>query len=376
MRYWRRHIAPTNLYSLIRKFLFRLDAERAHHLSLSVMRWVGQTPITRKMLQKWYAVQHPCLETHAFGLHFANPVGLAAGYDKNGIAAQGLATLGFGHVEIGTLTRLPQIGNPKPRLFRVIKSNAIINSLGFPNEGVEAFLERTKSQESRLQTQRFVQGINIGKGKDTPIERAADDYVALLTQVAPYADYVTVNISSPNTLGLRQLQAREMIEGLLKAVMQTRQTLPHPVPVLVKIAPDLNSAELDDALAAIMSAGADGVIATNTTVGRLDIPKAFVNLKGGLSGRPLRHLSTEMIRLIYTRTNGKLPIIGVGGIDSADAAIEKIRAGASLVQVYTGMVFAGPSLTQQINRGFIRECQRLGVKNVAELRGDRIRIKD
>ncbi len=354
------------------------------------MRWVGQTPVARNMLQKWYAAQHPCLETTAFGLRFASPVGLAAGYDKNGIAAQGLAALGFGHVEIGTLTRLPQIGNPKPRLFRVIKSNAIINSLGFPNEGVEAFLASAKSQEPRtknqdsraksqeadltLSTQHFIQGINIGKGKDTPIERAAEDYVALLRQVAPYANYVTVNISSPNTLGLRQLQAREMIEGLLKAVMAERQTLAttsgqRPVPILVKIAPDLTSDELDDVLAAILTARADGVIATNTTVGRLDIPKAFVNLKGGLSGRPLRHLSTEMIRLIYTRTNGQLPIIGVGGIDSAEAAIEKIRAGASLVQVYTGMVFAGPSLANQINRGLIRECQRLGVKTVAELRG-------
>lgn len=349
----------------------------------------------RTMLQKWYAMQHPCLETNAFGLHFANPVGLAAGYDKNGIAAQGLAALGFGHVEIGTLTRLPQIGNPKPRLYRVIKSNAIINSLGFPNEGVEAFLARAKSeelrvknQESRLQntdltpstkhlalsTQHFIQGINIGKGKDTPIERAAEDYVALLRQVAPYANYVTVNISSPNTLGLRQLQAREMIEGLLKAVMAERQTLAitsgqRPVPILVKIAPDLTSDELDDVLAAIMTARADGVIATNTTIGRLDIPKSFVALKGGLSGRPLRYLSTEMIRLIYKRTNGQLPIIGVGGIDSADAAIEKIRAGASLVQVYTGMVFTGPSLAKQINRGLVRECKRLGLKNVVELRG-------
>lgn len=345
------------------------------------MRWAGQTPIMRTMLQKWYAVQHPCLETNASGLHFANPVGLAAGYDKNGIAAQGLAALGFGHVEIGTLTRLPQIGNPKPRLYRVIKSNAIINSLGFPNEGVEAFLARAKSQESRIQTQpstlnpqRFVQGINIGKGKDTPIERAAEDYVALLRQVAPYANYVTVNISSPNTLGLRQLQAREMIEGLLKAVMAERQKLAvtsgqRPVPILVKIAPDLTSDELDDVLAAIMTARADGVIATNTTIGRLDIPKSFVELKGGLSGRPLRYLSTEMIRLIYKRTNGQLPIIGVGGIDSADAAIEKIRAGASLVQVYTGMVFTGPSLAKQINRGLIRECKRLGLKNIGELCG-------
>ncbi len=352
------------------------------------MRWAGQTPIMHTMLQKWYAMQHPCLETNAFGLHFANPVGLAAGYDKNGIATQGLAALGFGHVEIGTLTRLPQIGNPKPRLYRIIKSNAIINSLGFPNEGVEAFLARAKSEEPRVKsqelrlqntdltpsTQHFIQGINIGKGKDTPIERASEDYVALLRQVAPYANYVTVNISSPNTLGLRQLQAREMIEGLLKAVMAERQTLAitlgqRPVPILVKIAPDLTSDELDDVLAAIMTAGADGVIATNTTIGRLDIPKSFVALKGGLSGRPLRYLSTEMIRLIYKRTAGKLPIIGVGGIDSADAAIEKIRAGASLVQVYTGMVFTGPSLAKQINRGLIRECKRLGLKNVVELRG-------
>lgn len=363
------------MYSLIRPYLFDLEAERAHHMTLNLLRWAGRHNAISKLLHSYFAVQNACLKTTAFGMTFDNLLGLAAGFDKNAAVVPGLALLGFGHVEVGTLTRMPQIGNDKPRLHRIVESKGIINSLGFPNEGVEKGIENLKygiqqCQHTPAQSQPHI-GVNIGKSKDTPIEQAADDYVTLLKKVAPYAGYVTINISSPNTLGLRKLQARDLIESLLREVITQRNALPTPhnrLPVLVKIAPDLTSVELDDVLGAIVSTGANGVIATNTTIGRDGIPAKYHNYRGGLSGQPLRELSTEIIRQIYKRTDGKLPIVGVGGIDSAHAAIEKIRAGASLIQIYTGLIYAGPSLVKQINLGMIKECARLGIKNMNELR--------
>ena len=330
------------MYQSIRPLLFKLDPERAHNLTLRLIGWAGMFPPTYRLLRAMYEVNDPRLEVEAFGLKFKNPIGLAAGYDKNGVAIKGLSSLGFGYIEVGTVTRHKQIGNPKPRVHRIVESRALINSMGFPNDGIGAL---------RIVRGNAKVGINIGKSKDTPIENAAEDYCALFGQVYREADYVVINVSSPNTLNLRQLQAREMIESLLKAVTDIRNRLSPPkVPLLVKIAPDLSEAEIDDVLGAISLTGIDGIIATNTTIGRDDIPAIHHTLKGGLSGMPLRSRSTEVVRYIAHRTEGQLPIIGVGGIASAADAIEKLDAGATMIQVYTGLIYAGPGLVKQINR--------------------------
>ena len=340
------------MYARFRPFLFHLDAERAHHLTLTLLRWAGQAPITHYLLRSLFEVSDPRLEAEAFGLKFKNPVGLAAGYDKNGGAVRGLSALGFGHVEVGTVTRLPQAGNPRPRVFRVPESNALINRMGFPNEGVERLGLPSGAWRAKG---RVRIGINIGKGKETPLERAAEDYCALLEQVHDLADYVTLNVSSPNTLGLRQLQARAALEDLLKAVTVTRDGLTPRVPLLVKIAPDLTELEIDDLLAAALDSGVDGLIATNTTISREGLPLHVANIAGGLSGAPLRARSTEVIRYIAQHTEGKLPIVGVGGILSPEDALEKLHAGAKLIQIYTGLVYAGPGLAREINRAVLAQ---------------------
>lgn len=332
------------MYRLIRPLLFQLDPETAHNLTLRVLRLSSQLPITNYLLHRLFTITDPRLEVETFGVRFKNPVGLAAGYDKNGIAVKGLIALGFGHVEVGTITRLPQAGNPRPRIHRVPSSQAIINSMGFPNNGIESL--KVERGAARV-------GVNIGKGKDTPLERAAEDYCELLKRVHAVADYVTINISSPNTLNLRQLQARAMLEDLLRAVMQTRNTLTPRVPLLIKIAPDLSEGEIDDVIAAAELYGLDGIIATNTTVSRDGIPPHVKNLIGGLSGVPLRARSTEVIRYLAART--WLPIVGVGGITCAADALEKIIAGATLIQVYTGLIYSGPGLARQINQDILRK---------------------
>ena len=332
------------MYQSIRPLLFKLDPERIHGLTLRLIQLTGQLPPTYALVRRMFEVDDPRLEVEAFGVKFRNPIGLAAGYDKNGVAVKGLSALGFGHVEVGTLTRYKQIGNPKPRVHRVIEAQGVINSMGFPNDGVEALrITRGAAQV----------GINIGKSKDTPIEQAADDYCALFKRVYREADYVAINISSPNTLNLRQLQARELIVGLLKQVAAVRDASSPRNPLLVKIAPDLMESEIDDVLAAISLAGIDGIIATNTTIGRRGISERYRDLKGGLSGAPLRDRSTAVIQYIAQRTEGKLPIVGVGGIATAHDALEKLEAGATLLQVYTGLIYAGPSLVQQINRALL-----------------------
>jgi dihydroorotate dehydrogenase len=272
--------ANTLIYRLLRPLLFRLETEQAHHLSLTLLRWAGATPPTRALLRQIFTLESAPLAVEAFGVHFKNRVGLAAGYDKNATAVLGLSTLGFGHLELGTITRLPQVGNPKPRVHRVIESQAIINSMGFPNGGVEA-LQIPRAPGVRI-------GLNLGKGRDTPVERAAEDYCLLFAQLYRQADYVAINISSPNTLNLRQLQARAALTELLTSVVATRNHLTPHVPLLVKIAPDLTEAELDDVLDAVGQTGIDGIIATNTTTSRAGIPATYAALPGGLSGAPLR----------------------------------------------------------------------------------------
>ena len=345
------------MYSLFRSLLFRLDPEQVHGLTLGLIRFAGNFPITYHLLRALFQVDEPRLEVEVFGVRFKNPVGLAAGYDKDGVAVRGLSCLGFGHVEVGTVTRRAQSGNPRPRIHRVPEVRALINSMGFPNAGVDAL--RVSRDTARV-------GINIGKSKETLLEQAAQDYCALLERVHAQADYVALNVSSPNTPGLRALQARAAIEDLLRAVIVTRDRLAPRVPLLVKVAPDLTESELDDLLAVVTTCGVDGVIATNPTTSRVGLYH-YENVSGGLSGAPLRTRATEIIRHIARTTAGKLPIIGVGGIASPDDALEKIRAGASLIQIYTGLVYAGPTLVRAINRGLIDACAREGVKSIDQL---------
>jgi dihydroorotate dehydrogenase len=332
------------MYQNVRPLLFKLDPEVIHKITLLLIKYAGLLPPTYALLRAIFEVNDPRLEVEAFGVKFRNPIGMAAGYDKGAEAVRGLSALGFGHIEVGTVTRQKQIGNPKPRVHRVIESQGVINSMGFPNSGVAAL--KLRRGEAKV-------GINIGKSKDTPLELAAEDYVELFKQVYRQADYVAINISSPNTLNLRQLQARDFIEELLKEVTLVRDSVTVHVPVLVKIAPDLTEAEIDDVLGAIELAGVDGIIATNTTIGREGIPSQYRDLKGGLSGRPLTQRSTDVIRCIARKTNGRLPIIGVGGVMNPFDAREKFEAGATLVQVYTGLVYAGPGLVKQLNRALL-----------------------
>jgi dihydroorotate dehydrogenase len=361
------------MYRLARPVLFGLDAEAAHHLTLAALRRAGRSPLIRALLRSLFDVSDVRLQVEAFGLRFRNPVGLAAGFDKDGVAAFGLAGLGFGHLEIGTLTRWPQPGNRRPRIFRYPAQAALVNRMGFPNAGIEALepalAQRVASATARSGWSPPVQvGINLGKGKDTPLAMAADDYVTLLKHVHArrQASYVAINISSPNTPGLRELQTQAWLDDLLAAVAGARDVLEPRVPVLIKIAPDLDLAEVDSVLAAIEATGIDGVIATNTTLAREGVPEA-ANVEGGLSGGPLRSRSTEIIRYISRQTSGRLPIIGVGGILTAADALEKLRAGAHLIQIYTGLVYSGPGIVRQINRGLLRACQDEGLPGVSAL---------
>ncbi|MDD2696186.1 MAG: quinone-dependent dihydroorotate dehydrogenase [Anaerolineales bacterium] len=342
------------MYPLIRPLLFRLEPERAHALSLSLISMAGRFAFTRTFLRACYTP--PPKPVRAFGLDFPNPVGLAAGYDKDGLGWRGLACLGFGHLEVGTVTLLPQPGNPRPRLFRLPEDEALINRMGFPGHGAQAVAARLR----RRQPGDVVLGVNLGKGKSTPLEEAAQDYLGLMEVFLPLADYLAINVSSPNTEGLRRLQARQALERLLLLLVERRDAqqaaLGRRVPLLVKLSPDLDDGELDDALAALLNAGVDGVIATNTTVGREGLEssprgQALAGEKGGLSGAPLRELSTRMVREISRRTEGRLPIIGAGGVMNAADARQKLEAGASLVQVYTGLVYAGPGLAKRIVAG-------------------------
>ena len=337
------------MYRALRPLIFRLPPERAHELTIQLLRLAGALPPVGALLEA--TLRGPDHPVTLAGLTFRNPVGLAAGYDKDGLAWRGLARLGFGHLELGTVTPRPQAGNARPRVFRLVPDRAVINRMGFPGRGADFVLARLVGQRP----EGLVLGVNIGKNKDTPLDEAHLDYTELVRRFAPLADYLAVNVSSPNTVGLRRLQAREHLETLLQRVQaerqQQEQRLGRALPVFVKLAPDLSDVELQDALGAIQECGMDGVIAANTTTARPPLASPHGAETGGLSGAPLADLSTALIRRIHQLTDGSLPIIGVGGILDAAAARTKLEAGASLLQLYTGLIYAGPGLVRQVLRG-------------------------
>ncbi len=337
-----------SIYAHFRPLLFRLSPERAHALALALLRAAGATAVGRWALRALFAPRRPGPPIHAFGLTFANPIGLAAGYDKDGVGWRGLAALGFGHLELGTVTPRPQPGNPSPRVFRLVEDEGVINRMGFPSRGAD-FLAR---QLNGGRPDGVVVGVNIGKNKATPLDRAVEDYLALLARFAGLADYLTINISSPNTPGLRQLQSREALADLLMPLADERRRLAsvlrRPVPLLVKLAPDLDEAGLDAALDVILATGMDGVIVSNTTLRREGLRSARASEAGGLSGAPLRSLNTAMIRRVAAGVGDRLPIVASGGVMSADDFQEKLAAGATLVQLYTGLIYAGPGLIRQL----------------------------
>ncbi|MEZ0397321.1 MAG: quinone-dependent dihydroorotate dehydrogenase [Anaerolineales bacterium] len=334
------------MYKFFRPLLFALDPETAHGLTLSLLRLTGLFPPTRFLLQTLFAAPEKPLEV--FGLRFRNPLGLAAGYDKDGVAVRGLTALGFGHIEVGTVTPRPQPGNPKPRIFRLVEDEAVINRMGFPGKG-SAYVERQLSSVVH-RPRSIVLGLNLGKNKETPLEAAAEDYLALMRVFAPLADYLAINVSSPNTVGLRRLQGREMLETLLGQISAERSTSKVHRPILVKLAPDLSDEELDDALDVILRTGMDGVIATNTTLGREGLRSPRRGEAGGLSGGPLRVRAEAVLQRVLTRLEGRLPVVSVGGIMSPEDAKRRLDMGAALVQVYTGLVYAGPGLVREIVR--------------------------
>lgn len=335
--------------SLLRPLLFRFDAERIHHLTFALLRAVGRVPGARALLAARFCYSRPGLQRTLAGLSFQNPVGLAAGFDKNGMLIDELACLGFGFIEIGTLTPRPQPGNERPRLFRLPADGAIINRMGFNNDGVEAAVRRLRARTSRV-----IVGGNIGKNKTTPNEHAIADYAACFEALFPWVDYFVVNVSSPNTPGLRALQEKEPLQQLLHHIRHLNSSKPNPKPVFLKIAPDLTEGQLSDVVAILQATHTDGVIATNTTIAREGLATDADTLRamgaGGLSGRPLAARANHVIRYLRTHLGPAFPIIGVGGIMTPQDAVEKLRAGADLVQVYTGFVYQGPLFVKRILR--------------------------
>jgi dihydroorotate dehydrogenase len=351
------------LWRLVRAVLFLFDPERVHHLAHRWLRLLGRPALARRLRRP----PPPSLAVRCLGLEFDSPLGLAAGFDKGEVSAPGLFALGFGHVEIGTITPRPQAGNPKPRLFRLPEKRALINRMGFNNEGAEACAARLAAMPPAGRA--GVLGINVGKNKDTPNERAEVDFLACIDRLHPFADYLVVNLSSPNTPGLRELQEREPLERLLSAC--AARTRPLGKPLLVKLAPDLSLEALDEAVEVAVAAGASGIVATNTTiqrpgdVGALPIAREA----GGLSGAPLEALSNAALRRVFSRSRGRLPIIGVGGVMGPEEAYRKIRSGASLVQVYTGFIYGGPMFARVVLDGLSALLKRDGFTCVADAVG-------
>jgi len=337
---------------IIRPLLFRMNAEKAHTFTFNFLKVVFQLPFIKSLVYGMYNINSKKLEREVFGLKFKNPVGLAAGFDKNGILINELSFMGFGFIEVGTVTPLPQAGNDQPRLFRLPEDKGLINRMGFNNKGVEKLQKRLKRRYASV-----IVGGNIGKNKATPNENAVDDYITCFENLYDVVDYFAVNVSSPNTPNLRDLQEKVPLTKILKTLMDLNATKLKPKPILLKIAPDLTDSQLDDIIEIVTITGIAGIIATNTTISRENLKTSKSEIEeigaGGVSGLPVKDRSTEVIRYLHQKSKGSFPIIGVGGIHSADDALEKLEAGASLVQVYTGFIYEGPGLVRKINSKII-----------------------
>ncbi|MDY7395139.1 quinone-dependent dihydroorotate dehydrogenase [Aureibaculum sp. 2210JD6-5] len=333
------------MYKLIRKVLFLFNPEKVHHFTFSFIKSSFKLPFVKATVKSNFKVEDKKLERELFGLTFKNPVGLAAGMDKNALLFDEFSYYGFGFVEIGTVTPKPQAGNPKKRLFRLKEDGAIINRMGFNNEGVDSAVKRLKKKKTDV-----IIGGNIGKNKVTPNENAIDDYIICFNKLFDVVDYFVVNVSSPNTPNLRDLQEKEPLTKLLNTLQLENIKKSKRKPILLKIAPDLTDTQLLDIIDIVKTTKIDGVIATNTTISRDGLQSENKTEVGGLSGKPLTNRSTEVIRFLADKSDKAFPIIGVGGIHSAQDALEKIKAGADLVQVYTGFIYEGPKLVKQINR--------------------------
>lgn len=336
----------------VRPILFLFDPERIHHFTFALLHGMGKVPGFCFFLKLLFELEDKKLERNILGLHFKNPIGLAAGFDKDARLIDELAGFGFGFIEIGTLTPKSQSGNGKPRLFRLPKDEAIINRMGFNNEGVLAAVERLKKRKSKV-----IVGGNIGKNKTTPNENAFEDYNYCFEALFPYVDYFVVNVSSPNTPNLRALQEKEPLKKLLSQVKALSLAKPSPKPILLKIAPDLTVEQLDDVIEILKETKTDGVIATNTTIAREGLTISNEDVlaigTGGLSGKPLSKKSNEVISYLRKQLGSGYPIIGVGGIMSIEDALEKMKAGADLVQIYTGFIYEGPGFVKQINKSLL-----------------------
>ncbi|MBP3944432.1 quinone-dependent dihydroorotate dehydrogenase [Sphingobacteriaceae bacterium WQ 2009] len=340
------------MYKLVKPLFFSMQPEKAHHFVTGSLKNFTKIWGSKQLLSSLYTVEHPSLAREVFGLKFKNPVGLAAGFDKNAEYIEDMANLGFGFIEIGTVTPRPQPGNDQPRMFRLVPDSALINRMGFNNQGADVAAGRLKHLKNRGQ---LIIGGNIGKNKITPNEEAVNDYIYCFNALFDYVDYFVVNVSSPNTPGLRDLQEKEPLKRILNTLQTLNEKKVAPKPILLKIAPDLTDSQLDDIVEIVQETHIAGVIATNTTLSRADLKSApaLVQEMGGVSGKPLTKRSTEVIRYLSQKSNRSFPIIGVGGIHSAEDALEKLAAGASLIQVYTGFIYEGPALVADICKGLI-----------------------
>jgi len=341
------------MYRIVRFFLFLFKPEAIHHITFKLIKLAALIPGKLWAWRMIFKVTDTRLEREVFGLKFDNPVGLAAGFDKDAKLFDELASFGFGFVEIGTVTPLPQEGNPKPRLFRLKEDNAIINRMGFNNQGIEAAVARLRRRKTNI-----IIGGNIGKNKVTPNDKAVNDYEICFEKLFPYVDYFVVNVSSPNTPGLRDLQEKAPLTALLKRLQELNSAKESRKPILLKIAPDLTKEQLDDIIEIVADTKIDGVVATNTTIDRSGLKTHKNKLdaigNGGLSGKPVRARSTAVIKYMADKSNRAFPIIGVGGIHSAEDALEKLDAGATLLQVYTGFIYEGPAIVKRINKAILK----------------------
>jgi dihydroorotate dehydrogenase len=363
---------------VIRPILFTQDAEQAHHCTMRALAWVSRNEIVCDAVESIFGA--PGLPLDLFGLRFPNPVGLAAGMDKHADAVPAWAALGFGFSELGGVTWHPQPGNPAPRLFRAVAEDAIVNRMGFNNPGAEALAQKLAQWRAQARWPNHPVGINLGKSKVTPLEAAAEDYANSFRVLLPHADFFVVNVSSPNTPNLRKLQDKAALDEILTAMCEVqspkssdKNRLGQSKPILVKVAPDLSFEALDEILELSMARGLAGIVATNTAIGRPETKDETAQRiyaeTGGLSGRPLRQRSTEVVRHLYSQTKGKLPIIGVGGVFDADHAWEKITAGASLIQIYTGLIYRGPGVAKDIVRGLLERMEEEGFNEIGQAIG-------